>query len=194
MKAASRDFVTVDMRGLKAALGAHARVRRTSTSELVRAAVSEFLARAGVSLEDERANQSSTAPDERSQVKLSIRLTAEEAALLSSGARFAGRSRGAYLADLAAGIRDVGSPELRREIGAALVRSCAEMSTLSRDLRHLVTLLKSGAMRAAHEYRPRLEGVESDVRRHLDLAASALAHVPSWRRPQTPVTSGTSND
>ena len=92
------DFVTVDMRGLKAALVARAQAQRVSVSVLVRAAVARDL---GVADGDEahEATASANTASSANFVKLSIRMTSEEAEQLAAGARSAGLSRGAYLAD-----------------------------------------------------------------------------------------------
>ena len=58
---------------------------------------------------------------------------------------------------------------------AALVASSAELSTLSRDIHHLTSLLRQGNVRAAQEYRERLDTLAGDVRSHLSLASGVLA-------------------
>lgn len=190
MNAPSRDFVTVDMRGLKAALETRARQGRTSVSAIVRQAVADLL-QPGVGC-----TQIDSEPGHVSAggtVKVSIRLTADELNRLCAGAQSSGRSRGAYLAELVASVPAADHPDLRKQLIAALVSSCAEMSTLIRDVRHLTALLRDGAMRAAKEYQQRIETLEADVRRHLELASSALATLKSARRPspsRMPTTTG----
>jgi hypothetical protein len=63
----------------------------------------------------------------------------------------------------------------RAEHIATLVASSAELSTLSRNIHHLTALLSVGNVRPALEYREMLDTLAGDVRRHLMLAASALA-------------------
>ena len=60
---------------------------------------------------------------------------------------------------------------------AALIASGAEISTLSRNIHHLTSLLRQGAFRAAQEYRPMLDTLADDLRGHLELAAGALAEL-----------------
>jgi hypothetical protein len=65
---------------------------------------------------------------------------------------------------------------------AALNASCAELSTLSRNLHHLTTLLRQGQVRAAMEYREMLDTLGGDVREHLAMAASLLAELRPAQR------------
>ena len=174
MNTPSHDFVTVDMRGLKAALVARAQAERVSVSVLVRGAVAREL---GVteSPETERVVDSSIAASTSTTVKLSIRFTLAEAAQLAAGARAAGLSRGAYLAGLIGGVAVLSGGASRADHLAALVASSAELSTLSRDIHHLTSLLRQGNVRAAQEYRERLDTLAGDVRSHLSLASGVLA-------------------
>ena len=63
----------------------------------------------------------------------------------------------------------------RAEAIGALIASCAELSTFSRNLSHLVSLLRQGAFRPAEEYRPMLATLGADVREHLDHFTRAMA-------------------
>ena len=108
-------------------------------------------------------------------VKLSIRMTLEEASLLAAGARAAGLSRGAYLSGLIANVPVLASGGNRTDHIATLVASSAELSTLSRNIHHLTSLLREGNVRPALVYRDMLDTLAGDVRRHLMLAASVLA-------------------
>ena len=189
MNTPTHEFVTVDMRGLKAALVARARGERVSVSLVVRRAVERELGLVDAVREPDAG---STVARSASTVKLSIRLTSAEAQQLAAGARRAGLSRGAYLAGLLAGARslDAGSAS-RPECLATLNASCAELSTLSRNLHHLTALLRQGQVAAAREYRAMLDTIGGDVRQHLQMAAGLLAElrpprstgVASHRRP-----------
>lgn len=175
----SHDFVTVDMRGLKAPLAAHAQERGVSVSVVVRAAVGRALEVAepagplDVSGSEEGSAQSK-------MVKLSIRLPRAEIERLDSGAKAAGLSRGAYVCRLNAGLRALPDGPSRADQLAALVASNSELSSLGRDIRHLTALLAHGAVRAAQEYRQLLDSLADDVRRHLQLASTVLGDL--WPR------------
>ncbi len=173
MNTPSHDFVTVDMRGLKAALAACAQAQRVSVSVLVRRAVARELGLATAA-----ADQHATSPGATStaaSVKLSIRMTPDEASLLAAGARAAGQSRGAYLSGLIANVPVLTSGASRTDHIATLVASSAELSTLSRNIHHLTSLLREGNVRPALGCRDMLDTLAGDVRRHLMLAASVLA-------------------
>lgn len=70
----------------------------------------------------------------------------------------------------------------RAETVGALIASCAELSTFSRNLSHLVSLLRQGAFRPAEEYRPMLATLSHDVREHLDHLTRALVDLQPRRR------------
>jgi hypothetical protein len=174
MNTTAHDFVTVDMRGLKAALVARARADRVSVSVLVRGAVARDLG-LGVECEPQRENMPSRGTSGPASVKLSIRMTAEEAQQLAAGARAAGLSRGAYLAGLVANVPVLSAGGGRTEHIASLMASSAELSTLSRNIHRLTALLRQANVEPARPYREMLDTLAGDVRRHLELAARALA-------------------
>ena len=183
MNTVPHDFVTVDMRGLKAALVARAREQRVSVSVIVRDAVARALPSEQVALEASRAPVDM---DESSEtVKLSIRLTADEVRLLDAGAKEAGLSRAAFLSGLIDGVNVLSSGG-RRDHLAALISSNAELSTLSRNIRHLADLLRRSESRAAQQYRAMLDTLAGDVNRHLSLAGDVLTQmVPATRVVKT---------
>jgi hypothetical protein len=183
MNASSSDFVTVDMRGLKAALVACAAQRRATVSVVVRTAVARELGLEG----EGRAmtsNEESGAADAVGWVKLSIRMRQSEAGRLDAGARAAGLSRGAYLAGLVDHV-PVLLTGSRPEYIAALIASCAELSTLSRNVHQLTALLRAGDVQQALLYRDLLDTLADDVRTHLRLAAQALADLRPGRGSDT---------
>lgn len=185
MAPSSRDRISVDLHGLRAALVDRALARRVSVSVLVREAVERELGLVDGSKEPGGAARSAASAG--STVRLSIRLTSEEAGWFDAAARRAGLSRGAFLAGLLAGVpslsgggRDGAS---RPDCLAALTASSAELSTLSRSINHLTVLLRQGEVRAAQEYRRMLDTLGDDVREHLKLAASVLAELRPARPP-----------
>lgn len=187
MNTPTHEFVTVDMRGLKASLVARAQAQRVSVSVLVRAAVERELGIVDASTEPEGAMRTAAAAG--SIVKLSIRVTGGEAEQLDAGARRAGLSRGAFLAGLLANVPSLsGNSASRVDCLAALTASSAELSTLSRNIHRLAALLRQGEAGPAQQYRRMLDTVGDDVRAHLSLAASVLADL----RPARP--SGRSNE
>ncbi len=192
MNTTTHDFVTVDMRGLKAALVAHAKTKRLAVSVVVRDAVARVLPSAAGDQPAQPAAVDECA-DAGPWTKLSIRFTREEAARLSIAARASGLSRGAYLAGLADGVPVLASGGSRPETLAALVASCAELSTISRNVHQLTSLLGEGHAQRALEYRAMLDGLADVVRSHLTLAAGVLADLQP-RRPTGTSSAGRSKD
>jgi hypothetical protein len=181
MNIPAHDFVTVDMRGLKGALVTRAQAERVSVSAVVRRAVERELQVADAAA-DRIASAPAAAPA-ASTVKLSIRLTSAEAEQLAAGARRAGLSRGAFLgALLTSAPRASANSASRPECLAALNASCAELSTFSRNLHHLTSLLRHGQVQAALAYREMLDTIDGHVRAHLRMAAGVLAEL----RPAPP--------
>ncbi len=180
MNIPTHDFVTVDMRGLKAALVARSQAERVSVSVLVRGAVARELG-LGDPTASPAADRSADFVLASSTVKLSIRMTRAEAKHLAAGARSAGLSRGAFLAGLVAGVPVLSGGASRTDCLAALIASSAELSTLSRNIRHLTSLLRQGEVQAAREYRAMLDTLGDDIRGHLKLASSVLSDL----RPRT---------
>ena len=180
MAPSSRDRISVDLRGLRAALLDQARARGVTPSDLVRGVLAEAL---GAVDFDQRVLGSLTprsAPSGR--VRISLRLTAEQARAITLAARAAELSTGDFVAGLVAGVPVLFAGTNRTDHLAALIASSAELSTLSRDIHHLTSLLRQGNVRAAQEYRERLDTRAGDVRTHLSLASRVLADL----RPRSP--------
>jgi hypothetical protein len=177
----ARDRISVDLRGLKAALVARAQAQRVDVSVVARRAIEREL---GVDAAATELAGEPCSPRAASEaVKLSIRLTSLQAAQLAAGAARAGLSRSAYVAGLLAEVPLLASGSATRpDLLAALNASCAELSTLTRNLHHLTTLLRQGQVRAAMEYREMLDTLGGDVREHLAMSASLLAEL----RPARP--------
>jgi hypothetical protein len=181
MASSSHDFVTVDMRGLKAALVARAQAERASVSAVVRRAVARELGQRDGSHEPARAGH--IADGTGSTVKLSLRLTVLEAEQLAAGAKRAALSRGAFLAGLMAGLPSLTSASASRpDCISALTASNAELSSLTRSINHLSALLRQGDVQAAREYRRLLDTLVEDVRAHLRLAGGVLSDLRPTRR------------
>lgn len=181
MNASPSDLVTVDMRGLKASLVACAVERRVSVSVVVRGAVVHEL---GLEPEGGVAPQSyptGSAADAEAWIKLSIRMRRTEADRLDAGARAAKLSRGAYLAGLVDGVPVLLSRGGRPEYITALTASCAELSTLSRNVHQLTSLLRVGDVQQALAYRDLLDNLTGEVRTHLRVAAQVLAGLRAGR-------------
>ena len=173
MAPSSRDRISVDLRGLKAALFERARSRGVSPSDLVRAVLADALDQAEPPIGEQSANGNAVPAEDR--VRLSLRMTRRDALATMTAARAVGLSPGAYVAGLVAGVPVLTNGAARSDHLAALIASSAELSTLSRNLHRLTSLLRQGSVRAAQEYREMLDKVADDVREHLTLASATLA-------------------
>ena len=184
MNTTAHDFVTVDMRGLKAALVARAQAQRVSVSVLVRGAVARDL---GLQVEapHEHVHAQNRSVSKGASVKLSIRMTEDEARQLAAGARAAGLSRGAYLSGLVANVPVLSAGVSRPEHIATLMASSAELSTLSRNIHRLTALLRQANVEPARPYREMLDALAGDVRRHLELASHVLADLQPRNRGES---------
>ena len=109
-------------------------------------------------------------------VRVSLRLTTNEVRRFDAGAKAAGLARAAFLSGLIEGVNVLSSGG-RRDHLVALISSNAELSTLSRNIRHLADLLRRSESRAAQEYRAMLDTLADDVDRHLNLAGDVLTQM-----------------
>ena len=175
MAPSTRDRISVDLRGLRVVLFARARERGVTPSDLVRGLLNEALGTAAQQPTSEQAPWPSTLSSRR--VRLSIRLSREQAQLLASAAKAASLPTGDYITGLAAGIPVLSKGGHRADHLAALLASNAELSTLSRNIHHLMALLRQAEVRAAQEYRAMLDTLADDVRAHLKLASAVLAEL-----------------
>lgn len=170
MDSTSRDRITVDLRGLRAALFAQARASGVRPSDFVRSSLVASLAGSAPSVPAEPGSAAVTSTD---RVRLTLRMARSDARATIRAAREAGLQPGDLVADLVARV-PVHLVAQRPEHLAQLAASSAELSTLSRNIHHLTRLLREGSTRAAMEYRGMLDALAADVRTHLLLAADVL--------------------
>ncbi|EHR71200.1 hypothetical protein BurJ1DRAFT_2366 [Burkholderiales bacterium JOSHI_001] len=168
-----RDRISVDLHGLKAELCERSQALGMQPSALVRTLLADAL--------DRPAPVPAGLPHQRhgsghaDRVRVSLRMARAQAQALFEAAQRAGLSPGDHVAGLVAGVPVLTGSGRRADHLAALVASSAELSSFSRNINHLTSLLRQGAFRPAEEYRPMLNTLGADVRRHLALAAGVLA-------------------
>jgi hypothetical protein len=173
MTPSSRDRISVDLHGLKAALFARALATDSSPSELVRKAVAQAL---GEPVSTANEPHTPCFPGRNGErVRLGLRMQRDDAAALLAAARRAGLGPGDFVASLVSGVPVVLEGGGRVDHIAAITASSAELSTLSRDIHHLSNLLRNGEVVPALAYRDMLKTLDADIRRHLLLAAGVLA-------------------
>ncbi len=181
MTAFAREYFTVDLRSLRPALRARAARDGVTESDVLRSALATALGDPGARLPTP-VIESAKSPRTMRPIKLSLRVSPQVARRLDLNGRAAGLSRGAYLMRLINGAPSV-IPSADRTAGfAALNASASELALLSRDINHLAQLLGKGSIAAAREYRGRLDSLEGDVRKHLELSATVIAELMSDRR------------
>lgn len=179
MAPSSRDRLSVDLHGLKASLVERARLAGTSPSGWVRTTLAEALECSAEPTREARPPRAE-APSV-SRVRLTLRMPRAEAAAVVAAARLAGQLPGDFVANLLAGQPAPTPASDRAETVGALIAACAELSTFSRNLSHLVSLLQQGAFRPAEEYRPMLATLSHDVREHLDHLTRSLVDLQPRR-------------
>ena len=180
MSSPRRQFFTVDLRGLRAALAARAVEENVTESDVLRSALATSLGDGRTGLSGP-ANEAVGARPTATPVKLSVRLARPAAKLLDQNARAAGLSRGAYLARLIHGAPPVMSSADRAAACRALNNSSEGLALLSRDINRLTPFLRRGSFEATRIYTARQETQEKVVRAHLALAAAVLADLSSVR-------------
>ena len=179
MEPSSRDRLSVDLHGLKAALFERARLAGMSPSGWVRATLADALGGPEEPIDGLRPPRQ--AARDASRVRLTLRMSRDDASDVLAAARLAGQAPGDFVANLLA-MQPAPMPASdRAETVGALIASCAELSTFSRNLNHLVSLLRQGDLRPAEEYRPMLAAMGRDVREHLDYVTRAMADLQPRR-------------
>lgn len=188
MAPSSRDRLSVDLRGLKAALLERARALGVSPSALVRTLLSEALGQplaAGAHVP-----AVGSACMSRDRVRLGLRMSREHACATLGAARRAGLTPGDFVGGLVMGVPVLVDGASQAHHLASLTLSSAELSTLSRHVHCLSLLLGQADADAARQYRQLLDSLAADVRGHLRLAAAALADLQPQRRRANAVASG----
>ncbi len=171
MASASRDRVTIDLRGIGDAVRAAAASRSMGVARLVRGAVVMSL--------DLRATEAVAAGSDgqtpaQAIAKLTLRLSQAHADALMLNAGALGLSYGDYVGRLVAGSRLPQPLAERQADRAALLASNDRIAALSTDLVALVTLLRQAKVEQARPYRDRLETADAEIRRHLDRASALI--------------------
>lgn len=175
MPGASRDRVTIDLRGIGDAVRAAAACRGMGVAQLVRRAVVMSLdLHAPATVAPMKQGSDGQTPDQvptRETAKLTLRLSQAHADALMLNAGALGLSYGDYVGRLVAGSRLPKPVAERQADRAALLASNDRMAALSTDLIALVTLLRQAKVEQARPYRDRLETADAEIRRHLDRAS-----------------------
>jgi hypothetical protein len=175
---ASRDRVTIDLRGIGDAVRAAAACRGMGVAQLVRRALVMTLdLRATATVAPMTRGSDGQTPDQvptRETAKLTLRLSQAHADALMLNAGALGLSYGDYVGRLVAGSRLPQPLAERQADRAALLASNDRMAALSTDLVALVILLRQAKVEQARPYRDRLETADAEIRRHLDRVSALI--------------------
>src|SRR5436190_3679787 len=127
MATAPREYFTVDLRGLRAALARRAADGHMTESDVLRSALAMALGTDRAALTGSATKAGARWPSV-SYVKLSVRLVRPAARRLDQDSRAAGLSRGAYLTRLIQGAAPVAASADRIAMCAALNKSSEELA------------------------------------------------------------------
>jgi hypothetical protein len=144
MEPSSRNRISVDLQDLKALLMERAQSLGVSPSKLVRKALANELGRSAGNVSEPSDMRAARSTGERA--RLCLRMGCDESAATLAAARRAGMSPGRYVAHLVADVPAVLEGGRHADHVAALIAANAELSTLSRNIHHLINLLRRRAM------------------------------------------------
>jgi hypothetical protein len=176
--AAMRDRVTIDLRGLRPQLQAHAAKRQMTAAALVRRAVTAMLDDAQ---SDTGESESIDGASGSQVVKVTLRLPAAHAVVLASRARVADVSQGTYVARLIDGTPAPPRAPDHAQAVAALMASTDQLAALSADLNAFMRLLGRTPRSELEPYRASIRSLAGDVRVHLASAAAPVAALRATR-------------
>ena len=172
MASASRDRVTVDLRGIGDDVRSAAASRGVTVAALARAALVEAIGNA----DDTDAQDQVLVPGHRRRItKLTLRLPADDAERLMFLAGRLGLSYGDLVARL---VSDAPLPQPVAERSAdraALLASNDALATLSADLNAFVRLMRLAKRAEAEPFVQRLRKMDVEVQVHLDRASKLLS-------------------
>lgn len=166
----SRDRVTIDLCSIGDAARAAAQARDTTLAVFARQALIAALPSDVVALP-----QVEPRGEVGGTIKLSVRLSPDDSAVLATQAALLGLSQARLIALL---IRRAELPKRSIERDAdrsALRASTEQLATLSVDLQQFLRLLRRGASEGVARYADRLQAVDVDLRAHIGRASAFLA-------------------
>ena len=165
----SRDRVTIDLCGIGDAARAAAQARDATLALFARQALIAALPADATPLQPEPRRAASRT------VKLSVRLSQDDSAVLATLAAMLGLSQARLIALL---IRRAELPRraIERDADRAALRASTEqLAALSVDLQQFMRLLRTASPQGLERYRARLQAVDAELRAHRDLASAFLA-------------------
>jgi hypothetical protein len=179
-RAALRDRVTVDLRGIADVVRRAAAGRGQTLAAFARAALIAQMGTvpgATVGLPAPTALAPSLAIRNRpaQAVKLTLRLPEADAQRLVDLARESGLSYGDVMARLVSGAALPEASHEREADRAALLASTDQIAAIAADLRLFLRLLSKSDAKGMQPFRDRIHRLDADVYRHLELASTFIS-------------------
>ena len=167
-----RERVTIDLRGLGAAVQLRAAAERTAVAAIARRAISAMLDASAPQAElfSAVAAAAPRVPPDRLPVKVTVRMSATHALTLAMRAHSADVSQGVYVAGLLDNAPPPPQPPDHRAAVGALLSSTDQLAVLSADLNVFMRLLGRGNPAALEPYRASVMSLKRDVLGHLAAA------------------------
>ena len=174
-----RERVTIDLRGLGAAVHLRAAAERTTVAALARRAITAILDAPGS--QDELFSAVAAAaprvPPDGLPVKVTVRMSATYAVTLATRAHCADVSQGAYVAGLLDNAPPPPQPKDHRVAIGALLTSTDQLAALSTDLNAFMRLLGRSNPAALEPYRASVMSLNKDVQGHLAAASRLMSEL-----------------
>ena len=167
----SRDRVTIDLCGIGDAARAAAHARDATLAVFARQALIAALPAEATALLPRTEPHSEAG----GTVKLSVRLSDDDSAVLAMQAALRGVSQARLVALLIRGAELPRRSHERASDRAALRASTEQLAALSVDLQQFMRLLRRGSSEGVARYSQRLQTVDADLRTHIDRASAFLA-------------------
>jgi hypothetical protein len=169
---ASRDRVTIDLRGIGDAVRSAATERSLTVAALARQALLDAV---GAGRVDAPILSFTSAGPAHRTLKLTVRLRQLDAEALVLNAGALGLSYGDYVARLVNGT-PLPPPVAEREADRAALRaSTDQLAAIETDLLQFLRLLAKLDIRGMEPFQARIHSLHIDLRRHLDLASKLMA-------------------
>jgi hypothetical protein len=171
MSRRSRDRVTIDLCGIGDAARAAAQANGATLAVFARQALIAALpSNVGALLPQVGPRSEAGGP-----IKLSVRLSHDDSAVLATQAAMLGLSQARLIALLVRGA-ELPRRSIERDADRAALRASTEqLATLSVDLQQFLSALRRGSVEGVARYAERLQAVDVDLRAHIGRASAFLA-------------------
>ena len=172
MAIASRQRVTVDLRGAADRLHAFAAARHMTTAAVVRMAIRQALD--GQVGADSTVTQPARTLIDRATVKVTIRLATEAATILATRAHAADVSQGNYVAGLLEGSPPPMRPSDHGDAVAALAKSTDALAGLRVDLNAFTRMMRMAGANGLARHGEELDAMSKQMLEHIAIASRLI--------------------